>query len=45
MTDLVKRKKMGKVKILGIKFEYYKKGNRPIWMKLQGKTTPKEIRV
>ena len=34
-----------KAKILGIEIEIHKKGNRPVWMKLNGNITPKEIKL
>ena len=36
---------MKKIKILGMQLEYYKTVKRPIWMRLQGNTAPKYIRL
>ena len=32
-------------RILGIEVNIYHRGNRPVWMKLNGKITPKEIKL
>jgi len=32
-------------KIIGIEINYYPKGDRPVWMKINGKITPKEIKL
>ena len=36
---------MKTIKILGMRLEYDKTIKRPIWMKLQGNTAPKYVRL